>query len=119
MQINVDYMLSNNLPTKAEVNILDSVFLWIGTYVMYEYKMDEAKAFLNTNLKNAKDQLKRNNTDLEFLKDLLTIEVNHSRIYNEDARRNQIAKGKAASDKTNIGGSTKDKIYKIIKEIPY
>jgi len=106
-QINVDYMVSNNLWAKAEVNVPDSVFLWLGANVMCEYKMDEAKTLLNTNLKNAKDQLKRNNTDLEFIKDQMTIsEVNHARIYNEAVRRNQIAKRKAAAEKTSTGGTT-------------
>ena len=102
-QINVDYMVSNNLWAKAEVNVPDSVFLWLGANVMCEYKMDEAKTLLNTNLKNAKDQLKRNNADLEFIKDQMTIsEVNHARIYNEAVRRNQIAKQKKAA----AGGNT-------------
>ena len=104
--INVDYMVSNNLWAKAEVNIPDSVFLWLGANVMCEYKMDEAKTLLNQNLKNAKEQLKRNNDDLEFIKDQMTIsEVNYARIYNETVRRNQIAKRKAAAEKATTGNT--------------
>ena len=97
-QVNVDYMVSNNLWAKAEVNVPDSVFLWLGANVMCEYKIEEAKTLLNQNLQNAKEQVKRNNEDLEFIKDQMTIsEVNHARIYNETVRRTQIAKKKVAA----------------------
>ena len=106
-QINVDYMVSNNLWAKAEVKVPDSVFLWLGANVMCEYKMDEAKALLNQNLQNAKEQMKKNNADLEFIKDQTTIgEVNRARIYNEAIRRNAIAKQKAAASKESTTGST-------------
>ena len=102
--VNVDYMVSNNLWAKAEVNVPDSVFLWLGANVMCEYKMDEAKTLLNQNLLNAKNQIKKNNTDLEFIKDQMTVcEVNIARVYNETVRRNQIAKLKKAGDKTITG----------------
>ena len=105
-QVNVDYMVSNNLWAKAEVNIPDSVFLWLGANVMCEYKIEEAKTLLNQNLQNAKEQVKRNNEDLEFIKDQMTIsEVNHARIYNETVRRTQIAKKKAAKEKVSSAGS--------------
>ena len=104
--INVDYMVSNNLWAKAEVNIPDSVFLWLGANVMCEYKMDEAKVLLNQNLKNAKTQIKNNNTDLEFIKDQMTVcEVNLARIYNETVRRNQIAKQKKAATQGSSGAT--------------
>jgi prefoldin subunit 5 len=102
--VNIDYMVSNNLWAKAEVNVPDSVFLWLGANVMCEYKMDEAKALLNQNLLNAKNQIKKNNTDLEFIKDQMTVcEVNIARVYNETVRRNQIAKLKKAGEKTTTG----------------
>ena len=102
--VNVDYMVSNNLWAKAEVNIPDSVFLWLGANVMCEYKMEEAKTLLNQNLLNAKNQIKKNNTDLEFIKDQMTVcEVNIARVYNESVRRNQIAKLKKAGEKNTTG----------------
>ena len=98
--INVDYMVSNGLWAKAEVKTPDSVFLWLGANVMCEYKMDEAKILLNQNLQNAKNQIKKNNNDLEFIKDQMTVcEVNLARIYNETVRRNAIAKKKLAAEK--------------------
>ena len=102
--VNIDYMVSNNLWAKAEVNVPDSVFLWLGANVMCEYKMDEAKNLLNQNLLNAKNQIKKNNTDLEFIKDQMTVcEVNIARVYNETVRRNQIAKLKKAGEKNTTG----------------
>ena len=106
-KLNVDYMVSNNLWAKAEVNVPDSVFLWLGANVMCEYKMDEAKTLLNQNLQNAKEQIKKNNSDLEFIKDQMTIgEVNYARVYNETVRRNQIAKKKTAGEKVTSAGTT-------------
>ena len=47
-----------------------------------------------------KTKLKKNNNDLEFIKDQMTVcEVNLARIYNETVRRNQIAKQKKAAEK--------------------
>ena len=98
--VKVDYMVSNNLWAKAEITSPDSVFLWLGANVMCEYKMDEAKVLLNQNLQNAKNQIKKNNIDLEFIKDQMTVcEVNLARIYNETVRRNAIAKKKQAAEK--------------------
>ena len=102
--VNIDYMVSNNLWAKAEVNVPDSVFLWLGANVMCEYKMDEAKTLLNQNLLNAQNQIKKNNSDLEFIKDQMTVcEVNIARVYNETVRRNQIAKLKKAGEKNTTG----------------
>ena len=106
-KLNVDYMVSNNLWAKAEVNVPDSVFLWLGANVMCEYKIEEAKTLLNQNLQNAKEQIKKNNSDLEFIKDQMTIgEVNYARVYNETVRRNQIAKKKTAGEKGTSAGTT-------------
>ena len=102
--MNVDYMVSNGLWAKAEVKTPDSVFLWLGANVMCEYKMDEAKTLLNQNLQNAKNQIKKNNDDLEFIKDQMTVcEVNLARIYNESVRRSQIARSKKAANKEATG----------------
>ena len=104
--VKVDYMVSNNLWAKAEITSPDSVFLWLGANVMCEYKMDEAKTLLNQNLQNAKNQIKKNNEDLEFIKDQMTVcEVNLARIYNETVRRNAIAKKKQAAEKNKVAGT--------------
>ena len=95
--INVDYMVSNNLWAKAEVNVPESVFLWLGANIMCEYSLKEAKELINSNLEKAQKQLKTNETDLDFIKDQMTVcEVNIARIYNETVRRNQIAAQKNA-----------------------
>jgi prefoldin subunit 5 len=91
-------MVSNNLWAKAEVNIPESVFLWLGANIMCEYSLKEAKELINSNLEKAQKQLKTNETDLDFIKDQMTVcEVNVARIYNETVRRNQLAAQKNAS----------------------
>ena len=68
--------------------------------------MDEAKTLLNQNLQNAKNQMNKNNNDLEYIKDQMTVcEVNIARIYNETVRRNQIAKTKKAATKDATGST--------------
>ncbi len=90
-------MVSNNLWAKAEVNVPESVFLWLGANIMCEYSLKEAKELINSNLEKAQKQLKTNETDLDFIKDQMTVcEVNIARIYNETVRRNQIAAQKNA-----------------------
>lgn len=88
--LNVDYMVSNNLWAKAEVHVPESVFLWLGADIMCEYSLKEAKELLNSNLEKAKNNLKVNESDLDFIKDQMTVcEVNIARIYNETVKRKQ------------------------------
>lgn len=88
--LKVDYMVSNNLWAKAEIEIPDNVFLWLGADIMCEYTQEEAKALLNENKEKALSQLKNNEEDLDFVKDQITVcEVNTTRIYNEIVKRKQ------------------------------
>lgn len=87
----VDYMVSNSLWAKAEVENPETVFLWLGANIMCEYKLDEAKTLLSENLNNAYKQIKDNESDLDFVKDQMTIcEVNIARCYNEAVRRKAV-----------------------------
>jgi prefoldin subunit 5 len=58
--INVDYMVSSNLYSKAEVNVSDKVCLWLGADVLCEYTFSEANVLLNKNKDNATTSLKTN-----------------------------------------------------------
>lgn len=88
--LKVDYMVSNNLWAKAEVEIPDNLFLWLGADIMCEYTQKEAKTLLNENKEKALAQLKNNEADLDFVKDQITVcEVNTTRIYNEVVKRKQ------------------------------
>jgi prefoldin subunit 5 len=69
----VDFMVSNNLWAKAEVPVGDTVCLWLGADVMCEYSHDEAKALLKKNLENATITQKKNEEDLDFIKDQMTV----------------------------------------------
>ena len=71
--MNVDFMVSNNLWAKAEVPVGDTVCLWLGADVMCEYTHDEAKALLKKNLENALITQKKNEEDLDFIKDQMTV----------------------------------------------
>ena len=71
--LNVDFMVSNNLWAKAEVPLGNTVCLWLGADVMCEYSYEEAKALLNKNLENAQTTLKNNESDMDFIKDQITV----------------------------------------------
>lgn len=72
-QMNIDFMVSNNLWAKADVPIGETVCLWLGADIMCEYSFDEAKALLAKNLSNAKITLGNNENDLDYLKDQITV----------------------------------------------
>ena len=71
--LNIDFMVSNNLWAKADVPIGETVCLWLGADIMCEYSFDEAKTLLAKNLSNAKITLGNNETDLDYLKDQITV----------------------------------------------
>jgi prefoldin subunit 5 len=71
--LNVDFMVSNNLWAKANVPVGDTVALWLGADVMCEFSHDEAKVLLNKNLENAYITQKRNEEDMDFIKDQITV----------------------------------------------
>jgi prefoldin subunit 5 len=71
--LNIDFMISNNLWAKADVPIGETVCLWLGADIMCEYSFDEAKTLLAKNLSNAKITLGNNETDLDYLKDQITV----------------------------------------------
>jgi prefoldin subunit 5 len=71
--LNVDFMVSNNLWAKANVPVGDTVCLWLGADVMCEFNHDEAKVLLSKNLENAFITQKRNEEDLDFIKDQITV----------------------------------------------
>lgn len=84
----VDFMVSNNLWAKAEVPVTETVCIWLGADIMCEYSLEEARAMLNKNLSNANTTLTNNESDLDFIKDQITVcEVNIARVYNDNVKK--------------------------------
>jgi prefoldin subunit 5 len=89
----IDFMVSNNLWAKATVPVTNTVCLWLGADIMCEYTLEEAKVLLNKNLENATTTLKNNESDMDFIKDQITVcEVNIARIYNENVKKQKPVK---------------------------
>jgi len=83
-----DFNLSDNIYTKANLEINGKVCLWLGANVMLEYSYDEALEMLNKNLAGATQKMNNCSEDLQFLRDqIITSEVNMARVFNFDVRR--------------------------------
>ena len=89
------YSLADQVYGKAEIDTSAGVVgLWLGANVMLEYTYDDAIALLSEKEENAKREFQEVTKDLTFTRNqIVTAEVNISRIYNWDVRRKRIAKG--------------------------
>ena len=102
----VRYNLVDSIYAKAEIDYtVGIVYLWLGANVMLEYTYNEAIQFLQTNFSRAATELQHVNVDLSFIRDqIVTTEVNISRIYNWDVRQKRnvtIMNTRSANAKSN------------------
>ncbi|KAL7466275.1 hypothetical protein ACHAXS_006567 [Conticribra weissflogii] len=83
------YNLADTIYAKAEVDCSQGIVnLWLGANVMLEYTYDEALSLLTSKENLAKKEFKEVTEDLTFTRNqIITSEVNISRIYNWDVRR--------------------------------
>ena len=82
------YNLADMLYAKADISKSGVVHLWLGANVMLEYTYDEAIDLLSSKLEKAKKDTVENNDNLSFVRNqIITSEVNISRIYNWDVRK--------------------------------
>lgn len=88
------YNLADTVYSKAEVDCSQGIVnLWLGANVMLEYTYDEALDLLTSKQSVAKKDFKEVTEDLTFTRNqIITSEVNISRIYNWDVRRKREAK---------------------------
>lgn len=87
------YNLADTIYSKAEVDCSQGIVnLWLGANVMLEYTYDEALDLLTSKQTVAKKDYKEVMEDLTFTRNqIITSEVNISRIYNWDIRRKREA----------------------------
>mmetsp|Transcript_41737 Transcript_41737/g.71414 ORF Transcript_41737/g.71414 Transcript_41737/m.71414 type:complete len:215 (+) Transcript_41737:70-714(+) len=87
------YNLADTIYSKAEVDCSQGIVnLWLGANVMLEYTYDEALELLTSKQSVAKKDFKEVTEDLTFTRNqIITSEVNISRIYNWDVRRKREA----------------------------
>ncbi|KAL3765403.1 hypothetical protein ACHAWU_002321 [Discostella pseudostelligera] len=88
------YNLADTIYSKAEVDCSQGIVnLWLGANVMLEYTYDEALELLISKQLVAQNDYKEVKEDLTFTRNqIITSEVNISRIYNWDVRRKREAK---------------------------
>jgi prefoldin subunit 5 len=89
------YSLADDVYGKAEIDTSAGIVgLWLGANVMLEYTYDDAIALLIEKEEKAKRDYEEVTQDLSFTRNqIVTAEVNISRIYNWDVRRKRIASG--------------------------
>ena len=111
-----DFNLSDNIYTKATLDVSGKVCLWLGANVMLEYSYDEALEMLNRNLAGANQKLANCTEDLQFLRDqIITSEVNMARVFNYDVRRTRVLRDAAlgvdgaGGEEEGKGGETESK----------
>jgi len=86
-----DFEVSEGIYLKAKIEETESVCLWLGANVMLEYSCEEARKLLKCNLENAKASLEVILTDLEFVRDQVTItQVTIARVYNWDVHQRRM-----------------------------
>ncbi|KAF7989792.1 hypothetical protein HCN44_008466 [Aphidius gifuensis] len=91
--LDIQFLLSEQVYAKAVVPPTDKVCLWLGANVMLEYTLDDAQSLMVKNIDVAKTKLKHVEHDLDFVRDqFTTTEVNMARVYNWDVKRRQATK---------------------------
>lgn len=86
-----NFLISDNIWARAEVQNTGLIGVWLGANVMVEYTYDEALKLLTKNFENAKAKLDSTYEDLDYIKDqITTMEVNMAKVYNQ----NVVNKGK-------------------------
>jgi len=83
------YNLADMLYSKASIDCASGIVnLWLGANVMLEYTYDEAIDLLSTKLTKANKDLEDTTEDLALIRNqIITSEVNISRIYNWDVKK--------------------------------
>ena len=84
------FLLTEGVYCEADCDQKDLVYLWLGANTMVEYSYCEALALLTKNFENAKRNIDTYSTDLDFIKDQITmIEVNMARLHNFKVKQNK------------------------------
>jgi prefoldin subunit 5 len=93
-----NFILSDQVHVKAQVEPENKVFLWLGANIMAEYTYEDAKKLLSSNIEAANLKLIENAEDMAYLKDqMITTEVNIARVYNYDVKLRRQGGGSAGS----------------------
>jgi prefoldin subunit 5 len=70
------FALADNVHAKASISPKGVVCLWLGANVMLEYTYAEARALLETNLRNAEQKVEETGEELEILREqIITTEA--------------------------------------------
>ncbi|KAI5120242.1 hypothetical protein M0805_007546 [Coniferiporia weirii] len=98
------FELNETLYAEAELEDTDTVYLWLGADVMLSYKIPEAIELLRSKLGVAEQNLASLISDLEYLKEQVTImEVNIARVFNWDVKRRRLQKEKEIATRSQKG----------------
>jgi prefoldin subunit 5 len=79
--------LCDNVLAKAAIEPCEKVFLWLGSGVLVEYTLEEARELLTKSLADTREKESQYNEDLTLVREqAITSEVNMSRTFNHDVK---------------------------------
>ncbi|CAL6093790.1 Prefoldin_subunit 3 [Hexamita inflata] len=85
------HQLVDGIYVKARINNNKKVGIFLGSNVMVDYTVEEAKNLIQENIRNVEKQIKDCELNLEFLKEQITIiEVSVSRVFNYDVQQRKL-----------------------------
>lgn len=83
----------NGLYAKAKITNNQKVGLFLGSNVMVEYSVEEARSLIQKNVGEIEKQIEDLEHNLEVLKEQMTvIEVSVSRVFNYDVQQRKLEK---------------------------
>lgn len=97
-EVTLDFELSPHVYSKAKLQDVKHVNLWLGAGVMVEYELQEAMSLLSANLVKCKGDIVVTEQDIGFIKEsVTTTEVSIARVYNFDVETRRKLKEEEAS----------------------
>jgi len=88
--MNVTYKLDENIYSRAVIDNVDKVCIWLGANIMVEYELDEGEKLLKSNLTGMENLDKEIGEELDFLRDqITTTEVNVAFLHNYNMKKSK------------------------------
>mmetsp|Transcript_28378 Transcript_28378/g.46618 ORF Transcript_28378/g.46618 Transcript_28378/m.46618 type:complete len:237 (+) Transcript_28378:48-758(+) len=97
-EIQTQFEVSDQLYSYGSIKEYENVAIWLGADVMMEFPIDEAIEFLQRRIQMSDERITALQTDIDFTrKQINTVEVNRSRVYNAGVKIKRAREAAAAA----------------------